>query len=37
METAQEIGAERRDMKVTFVADHKHHELTTWKVLKVHD
>ena len=31
---AQEIGAERRDMKVTFVADHKHHDLRTWKVLK---
>ena len=31
---AQEIGAERRDMKVTFVADHRHHDLSTWKVLK---
>ena len=33
-EIAQEIGAERRDMKVTFVADHRHHDLSTWKVLK---
>ena len=24
----QEIGAERRDMKVTFVADHEHHDLS---------
>ena len=31
---AQEIGAERRDMKVTFVADHMHQDLCTWKVLK---
>ena len=31
---AQEIGAERRDMKVTFVADHKHQDLRTWGVLK---
>ena len=31
---AQEIGAERRDMKVTFVADHRHHGLSTWKILK---
>ena len=31
---AQEIGAERRDMKVTFVADHRRHDLSTWKVLK---
>ena len=31
---AQEIGAERRDMKVTFVADHQHQDLRTWGVLK---
>ena len=31
---AQEIGAERRDMKVTFVADHQHYDMTTWKQLK---
>ena len=31
---AQEIGAERRDMKVTFVADHRHHDLSTSKILK---
>ena len=31
---AQETGAERRDMKVMFVADHKHQDLRTWGVLK---
>ena len=31
---AQEIGAERRDMRVTFVADHKQHDLSSWKLLK---
>ena len=31
---AQEIGAERRDMRVTFVADHKKHDLSAWKELK---
>ena len=31
---AQEIGAERRDMRVTFVADHRQHDLSSWKVLK---
>ena len=25
---AQEIGAERRDMRVTFVADHRQHDLS---------
>ena len=30
---AQEI-AERREMKVTFVADHKQHDLSSWKLLK---
>ena len=37
---AQEIGAERRDMRVTFVADHKQHDLSSWKPLKneiIHD
>ena len=28
---AQEIGAERRDMRVTFVADHRQHDLSAWK------
>ena len=31
---AQEIGAERRDMRVTFVADHLQHDLSAWKELK---
>ena len=31
---AQEIGEERRDMRVTFVADHKQHDLSCWKLLK---
>ena len=31
---AQEIGAERRDMKVTFVADHLQHDLSSWRLLK---
>ena len=31
---AQEIGAERRDMRVTFVADHRQHDLSAWKELK---
>ena len=31
---AQEIGAERGDMKVTFVAEHRHHDMSTWKILK---
>ena len=31
---AQEIGAERRDMRVTVVADHKQHDLSSWKLLK---
>ena len=31
---AQEIGAERRDMRVTFVADHKQHDLSSWRLLK---
>ena len=31
---AQEIGAERRDMRVTFVADHKQHDLSSWSQLK---
>ena len=31
---AQEIGADRRDMKVTIVADHRHQDLSIWKVLK---
>ena len=30
----QEIGAERRDMKVTFVADHQHQDVRTWGELK---
>ena len=30
----QEIRAERRDMRVTFVADHKQHDLSSWKALK---
>ena len=29
--TAQEIGAERRDMRVTFVADHRQHDLSAMK------
>ena len=33
---AQEIGADRRDMRVTFVADHRQHDLTAWKELKDH-
>ena len=31
---AQEIGADRRDMRVTFVADHRQHNLSSWKLLK---
>ena len=31
---AQEIGAERRDMRVTFVADHRQHDLSSWSYLK---
>ena len=31
---AQEIGAERRDVRVTFVADHKKHDLSAWSELK---
>ena len=31
---AQEIGTERRDMKVTFVADHRQHDLSAWSELK---
>ena len=31
---AQEIGAERRDMRVTFVADHRQHDLSSWRYLK---
>ena len=31
---AQEIGAERRDMRVTFVADHRQHDLSSWSQLK---
>ena len=31
---AQEIGAERRDMRVTFVADHRQHDLSAWSELK---
>ena len=31
---AQEIGAERRDMRVTFIADHRQHDLSAWKELK---
>ena len=31
---AQEIGAERRDMRVTFVADHLQHDLSSWRLLK---
>ena len=31
---AQEIGAERRDMRVTFVADHQNHDLSSWSQLK---
>ena len=30
---AQEIGAES-DMRVTFVADHRQHDLSAWKELK---
>ena len=31
---AQEIGADRRDMRVTFVADHRKQDMTAWKELK---
>ena len=31
---AQEIGAERRDTRVTFVADHRQHDLSAWSELK---
>ena len=31
---AQEIGVERRDMRVTFVADHRQHDLSAWSELK---
>ena len=31
---AQEIGAERSDMRITFVADHKLHDLSMWGRLK---
>ena len=31
---AQEIGAERRDMKITFVADHRRLDLSSWKLPK---
>ena len=31
---AQEIGADRRDMRVTFVADHRQQDLSAWKELK---
>ena len=31
---AQEIGADRRDMRVTFVADHRQQDLSPWKELK---
>ena len=31
---AQEIGADRRDMRVTFVADHRQQDMTAWKELK---
>ena len=31
---AQEIGAERRDMRVTFVADHRQRDLSSWSYLK---
>ena len=31
---AQEIGVERRDMRVTFVADHRQHDLSSWSYLK---
>ena len=31
---AQEIGAERRDMKITFVADHRRLDMSSWKLLK---
>ena len=31
---AQEFGAERRDMRVTFVADHRQHDLSSWSYLK---
>ena len=30
---AQEIGADRRDVKVTFVAEHHHHDMSVWKQL----
>ena len=33
---AQEIGADRRDMRVTFVADHRQQDLSPWKELKNH-
>ena len=31
---AQEIGADRRDMRVTFVADHRQQDLSPWKELQ---
>ena len=31
---AQEVGADRRDMKVTFAAEHQNHDMSVWKQLK---
>ena len=31
---AQEIGAERRDVRVMFAADHRQHDLSSWSYLK---
>ena len=31
---AQEIGAETRHMKITFVADHRRLDMSSWKLLK---
>ena len=31
---AQEVGADRRDMKVTFVAEHQNHDMSVCKQLK---
>ena len=34
MELPKRFGAERRDMRVTFVADHKKHDLSAWSQFK---
>ena len=34
MESPKKFGADRRDMRVTFVADHKQHDLSSWSFLK---